>query len=209
MMDILDTLFSSESVDSLIAKVKFHYILDRYPWLPFLVLLAIGVIVTLIVLLVRRKRSEGPVQPQSDPRRKRQSAPQLFPQEGDATFAIPQNFTSDLQKKSGENERWLQCISGPLKGKVFPLQGLIQMGRDPHKCQIVFPEDTKGISRVHCSVAFDGKRHVTVCDENSSYGTLVDGQRITSGKTIPLHRGQKLSLGSQTHTFVLKGHSTH
>lgn len=206
MKDLFDALFPSESVDSLIAKVKFYYILDQYPWLPFLILLVIGIIVTLIVLVIRRKRQPSPRHAPAP-----QPAPIPEPMEPrmEPTYVISKNVMFHPPVKVSGDGRRLECISGVLKGKVFSLQGKMCIGRDPHKCQILFPEETKGVSRIHCSITFDGKHSVTVCDENSRCGTLIDGQPIIAGKAVPLHRGQKLSLGSQAHTFILKGHSAH
>lgn len=92
--------------------------------------------------------------------------------------------------------------SGVLAGKRYRLERKLVIGRDPSKCQIVFPKDTPKVSAVHCTLRFDGKT-VTVVDENSTCGTFIDWKPIPKGKPIAIHRGQKLSLGSAAQTFSL------
>lgn len=82
-------------------------------------------------------------------------------------------------------------------GKTFLI------GTDSTQCNLVYPKGTPGVSRVHCSVIFDGKT-VTVKDENSTYGLYIDQQRLEKNKPTVLHRGHKLSLGSQKETLVLR-----
>jgi hypothetical protein len=40
----------------------------------------------------------------------------------------------------------LMCSKGHLAGNSFPIRGVIAIGRDPARCQVVYPADTKGIS---------------------------------------------------------------
>ena len=84
-----------------------------------------------------------------------------------------------------------------IPGKVFLI------GTDGTKCNLVYPKGTPGVSRVHCSVTFDG-RTVMVKDENSSYGVYIDQQKLQNGQPTVLHRGHKLCLGSQKESLTLR-----
>ena len=82
-------------------------------------------------------------------------------------------------------------------GKVFLI------GTDGAKCNLVYPQGTPGVSRVHCSITFDG-RTVMVKDENSSYGLYIDQQKLENGKPTVFHRGHRLCLGSQKESLILR-----
>lgn len=102
--------------------------------------------------------------------------------------------------------RVLECTAGPLAGQIFNIRGKETVGRDAARCSIVFPKETKGVSGLHLSVTFDGSA-VYVCDENSSFGTMLDDKRLPAGTPVKMHRGQTLYLGSYNVAMMLKGHS--
>lgn len=104
--------------------------------------------------------------------------------------------------ETAPGSRHLVGEKGVFAGKRYRLERKIVIGRDPSKCQIVFPKDTPKVSAVHCTLRFDGKS-VTVVDENSTCGTFIDGKQIPKGKPVVLHRGQSFSLGSASQTFSL------
>lgn len=102
--------------------------------------------------------------------------------------------------------RKLVVASGTLKvdssfslipGKPFLI------GTDGTRCTLIYPKGTPGVSRVHCSLVFDGKT-VMVKDENSSYGTYIDDIKLTPDKPTVMHRGHKLALGSQRESLKLR-----
>lgn len=111
-------------------------------------------------------------------------------------------FTKKKPSKSKREARYLVADSGALAGKRYRLERSLVLGRDPSKCQVVLSKDTPKVSAVHCSLRYDG-RQVTVIDEKSTCGTMIDGNKIPAGKPVVLHRGHKLSLGSQSQTFTL------
>lgn len=66
--------------------------------------------------------------------------------------------------------KWqLRCVRGPLEGKVYPLVGKLSIGRMQDN-DVVFPENTKGVSGRHCEVQVSGGR-VILQDLNATYGT--------------------------------------
>ncbi len=108
-----------------------------------------------------------------------------------------------LANNSKKNARSLE-LKGSMGGKVVPLKKgtPVVVGRDPKRCQIVYPKDAAGVSSVHCTITFDGNQ-VTVADNGSSYGTFVGGQKVEPGKPMVMHRGQEVTFGSDKNSAAL------
>lgn len=116
------------------------------------------------------------------------------------------NRSRDVKVVDPNGSRRLVVNAGTLKagasyslipGKTFTI------GTDATLCNLAFPKGTPGVSRLHCSITFDGKT-VMVKDENSSYGTYMDDTRLEAGKPTVMHRGHKLGLGSQRESLILR-----
>ena len=105
--------------------------------------------------------------------------------------------------KNKKNMRTL-VLTGTMAGKSVQLKKNIPVviGRDPNRCQIVYPKDTAGVSSVHCTITYDGTQ-VTVADNGSSYGTTVGGTKVEPGKPMVMHRGQEVTFGSDKNTAEL------
>lgn len=119
--------------------------------------------------------------------------------------------TVDPPKMTGETgavavrEYRVQGVSGAFANRRFPIQanGQIRIGRNPACNDLIYPEDTKGISGSHC-VLFIQNGKVWLKDVGSTYGTfLANGQRIASGQAVPLNVGSKFYLSSPNETFVI------
>ena len=110
-------------------------------------------------------------------------------------------MTAFKQKKTAA-KRTITGVKGVLAGKSFMVKpgSRFVMGSDV-TCSICLA-NSQGVSRRHCSVNFDGKT-VIVRDENSTYGTYIDGVKIEKGQTAVWHRNQQLSLGSENESFKL------
>ncbi len=110
-----------------------------------------------------------------------------------ALLLIALIISSNNAKK---NKRTL-VFGGPLAGKTYELkQGApLVIGRDPKACKVIFPQDTAGVSKVHCTITYDGKQ-VIVADNGSSYGTFVGGVKVEAGRPVVMHRGQAITFGS-------------
>ena len=54
-----------------------------------------------------------------------------------------------------------------------------------------------GISRIHCSIILGSQ--VSIQDNDSTNGTLVDGKKVTEA---PLHHGSMIQIGSTTFTYL-------
>lgn len=105
--------------------------------------------------------------------------------------------------KGKKNSRTL-VMTGSMAGKSLPLRkGVpVVVGRDPNRCQVVYPKDAAGVSSVHCTITFDGNE-VTVADNGSSYGTFVGGTKVEPGKPMVMHRGQEVTFGSNKNSAEL------
>ena len=108
------------------------------------------------------------------------------------------------RKRSGkkpETKAVLRALRGPLAGQSWPLMQELTIGRDPRQ-SIVLPEDTKGVSRSHCAIHLQGDTAV-ITDRNSTYGTFLNGQKLTPGTSTVLAPNTVISLASDSIQFVV------
>lgn len=82
-------------------------------------------------------------------------------------FAGEGNTTSQLSLR-------LVCCGGQYKGRQWQLApgSYYRIGRQPD-CEIPYPANIQGISRVQCTVYMDENGRVMIRDEKSSYGTYL------------------------------------
>ena len=87
---------------------------------------------------------------------------------------------------------------GSLNGKKWYMKpgSSIVIGRDT-SCDIQFPTNTGGVSRRQCMVYVDEDQKIWVKDENSSYGTFLNGQMIPAGGWIEAQRGYVITFGKE------------
>lgn len=101
----------------------------------------------------------------------------------------------------GESYPELLCTAGVFINNSFKIRSRIIMGRDPGKCQVVFPKDTPGISSVHCEIRPEAST-VLLIDHQSSYGTyLENGTKLTPNQPYTLKRGDSFYLASHKNMF--------
>lgn len=101
----------------------------------------------------------------------------------------------------GARELQAICVKGNARGKRVSGK-TIYIGRDPQLCQLVFPQDTPGVSRTHCMlhlVTNAGREsYVELKDLNSTYGTfLPNGNRVNPNSIVRLKNGDSFFVGSQ------------
>lgn len=93
----------------------------------------------------------------------------------------------------------IRCVQGSIAGSVWrmpPHATSILAGRDV-SCQILFPHETKGISRRHCEFRCRGTTW-TVTDLNSTYGTwLGNGKKLVPGIEQNLRSGDVVYLADK------------
>lgn len=87
-------------------------------------------------------------------------------------------------------------LEGMYKGFEFDVEKELVIGRDVDKCNIIFPEGTKGVSRIQCQLSINEQTGaVSVIDKFSSYGTSVNGVKLTQGVEMYLNTGDVIMFG--------------
>ena len=159
-------------------NIPYYEVGESHNWLLYAILgvAILGVVVLLIVLL--RRKPKPPVNPNP-----------------------PVNNPPAAPKKS----RLLTALNGQLNGKIYNLEKgkKLYIGRDTSRCKVLFKDGTPGVSNVHCVISFDGNT-ATIMDLGSTYGTTVNGSKLTPNQPQTLHRGQIIEIGSAQNRFVLK-----
>lgn len=92
---------------------------------------------------------------------------------------------------------YLAAISGPNQGKSWEIteKGLL-IGRNP-EADVLYPADTKGVSRKHCKVSFTGGS-LSVIDLGSTSGTYIRGKgKLMANTAVQLQAGDIIYLGSK------------
>lgn len=102
-------------------------------------------------------------------------------------------------------EAVIQGVSGLLNGKTYMLTAGTPLifGRRTEKCNVLFKNETKGISSIHCKVKwYNGK--VLIKDLGSTYGTwLNEGTRMEPNKYYELPDQGVFYLGSKENMFFM------
>lgn len=158
--------------------------------IPLIAVIAgVAVLAVIIIAVVVVGRSKKPA-PQPGPQPTPQPTPQPVP--------VPRPAAADTAPR-------IQAVSGALAGKRYSIEGEVSIGRDPGRSQIVFPQDTHGVSGAHCQLkVVNGVLYLT--DLGSTYGTyLAGGQRLASTQSVPLKHGDRFYLGSEREMFQVTG----
>jgi len=101
------------------------------------------------------------------------------------------------------NDLRFQCVRGAFAGKRFSIDGTVRIGRDPARNDLVYPENTQGISGVHCILILKNGV-LTLQDLGSTYGTFINGgQRLAANQSVELKIGDRFTLGSDREEFVI------
>ena len=95
----------------------------------------------------------------------------------------------------------LVCLSGPLRGQVYPVvQGGLLIGRDA-SCAVRLPDGTPGVSRQHCAVRWQQGVPVLV-DLGSTHGTFLgSGQRLPPQYPVEIAAGSRFYLADNNCLF--------
>ena len=98
----------------------------------------------------------------------------------------------------------LRGLSGPFAGNVLDLpEAVLTMGRDPHRCQLVFPAECGDIGRQHARLRFDAGAGAFVLEDcGSANGTFLDsGERLAPNQPRRLPFGARFYLSSRAFQF--------
>lgn len=149
------------------------------------------VLVGAVVLLVRGKTPKVPVPPAppvppyvpvkpTEPVKPEPPASPVPPEPPKATFHL-----------------YLVAVSGPNQGKSWEIteKGLL-IGRNPD-ADVLYPADTKGVSRRHCQVFIAGGS-LSIMDLSSTSGTYIRGKgKLMANTAVQLQAGDIIYLGSK------------
>jgi hypothetical protein len=93
----------------------------------------------------------------------------------------------------------IKGVSGPYAGREIEVRGKMVFGRGK-ACSMNVPEGTRGVSTIHCEIDVSGG-NLLIVDKNSSYGTFVNGSKLSPGIAVIIKSGDRFWLGSQDVTF--------
>ena len=95
----------------------------------------------------------------------------------------------------------LKAVSGNLAGGIFPIDEVVVIGRDPARCNVLFPDETAGVSAVHCEIRQEGSGYL-LTDLGSTYGTFFsNGSRLSPHVPYPIKQGDQFYLGDSQNRF--------
>lgn len=98
-------------------------------------------------------------------------------------------------------------LSGPLAGSannyvLSDRKPVLEFGRE--NCDVLFPPDTAGVSRHHCTISLKGGLPY-INDKGSQYGTylLNPTQRLNPGSPVALSDGRQFCLARNDIVFII------
>lgn len=88
----------------------------------------------------------------------------------------------------------LEGTQGVMAGRKIPVHNELILGVDPSKCNLLMPQGTPGISRRHLRL-WPVNGCIQVMDLGSTYGTWLNGKKMTPGLAYPMSQGSVLFMG--------------
>lgn len=104
---------------------------------------------------------------------------------------------------SGKARLWLLAKGGCMNGRVYPIeQSEITIGRDASMV-IRFPADTRGVSRIHAKLYWQGSQ-LMLMDCNSTSGTFLKRQgKLTPMVPVAVQSGDVFYIGEKANCFEI------
>ena len=88
-------------------------------------------------------------------------------------------------------------VVGVYASQTFTLDRDVSIGRDPALCSIIFPPNSPGVSRLQCQICINSLGfRAAVIDCDSTYGTFLNGRRLSPGVPAELKNGDLIQIGS-------------
>lgn len=133
-----------------------------------------------------------------------QSSPTSVDMVAKGVRAVSEGLTSVVQAWAHVRPH-LDGVDGIYFGQRFELDRDITFGRDPGSCNVIFPADAVGISKIHCQISLNVYGHqAVITDCNSTNGTFLNGVRLVPGKPAVLQAGNIITFGgNNTFRFEL------
>ena len=95
-------------------------------------------------------------------------------------------------------------MQGTFANNSFTITGGMVMGRSASRCHLVFPQNTPGVSNVHCELRIVNGG-LFIMDRGSSYGTFVGNQtRLNPNQPYQLHDGEVFYLAGMQNSFIVR-----
>lgn len=150
-----------------------------------------AVIIILVILLGKRKKGKETPSPDGG------NAQTSSFTEAAQPYAQPRPY---IQNDSGLR---IQAESGVFAGRRFAIAPVLRIGRDPARNDLVYPEQTKGISGVHCKLVYQSGQLLLI-DLGSTYGTYLNGgQRLAANQAMAINPGDRFYLADRKELFVI------
>ena len=117
-------------------------------------------------------------------------------------FQSMEEFWNALNRKGGSvsisfgRRLALEGKKGVWLGRQIWPQGEVLFGTDRSRCQVCFPPDTPGISRVHFRV-WNEADTLWIMDMGSRYGTYIGNNRLTPGLGYRLEQNMRVTIGNE------------
>ncbi len=97
-------------------------------------------------------------------------------------------------------------LSGPYAGYEFPIEvnTTLAFGKDPARCQVLFPIGGEKVSRYHCVISYNSTNGVYTVTDYSSNGTyLENGELLPKNTPIMLDSKTNIYLADRLNGFRL------
>ena len=127
-----------------------------------------------------------------------------YNRKGAAVNSDPNMNYNRFANPSAPSQINIVCKSGEFAGCVFPLNinESMRIGRSS-QCNVKFDAHTPNISRMHCTLFYDGKIWLT--DNGSKCGTYLDGGlKLSPNSRMELQRGSGFYLGNRNVSFYIQ-----
>lgn len=125
----------------------------------------------------------------------------------ETTLQQPPASTSPIPICKADRRFGIIGISGYYENKVFSMEsGKLVIGRNYKVCNIIYPEDTAGISGIHCEIGYDPSINKCVLmDKGSTYGTFLSGgEKLAAGRQYYLSLHDSFYLASEFNKFEIR-----
>ena len=113
---------------------------------------------------------------------------------------VTQFITAGKTSRSEAHTPRLLAVTGPLTGAHFAIvTDPVVIGREPN-CSICL--DTPGVSRRHCQLVEDDDGGLSIMDNNSTNGTVVNSRPLKPDVRRRLHHGDTIRVCDSTFFFL-------
>ena len=148
----------------------------------------------------KKKEEEHRIRVQEESKKKIQQQKQEFRSEILKQIDERDWKQKEAEKKAAQRAKLkpgLWGIAGSYADAFVSLEREILFGR-AYQCNLVFPEDTRQVSRKHCSLSYDKEIEMfCLTDLWSSCGTyLGNGRKLDAGESVWLKENEEFVLGN-------------